>query len=387
MPNKTPRIASIDLFRGFTVFLMLFVNDLWSVSNVPHWMGHASFHEDFLGLSDLVFPSFLFILGMSTPLAIQKRIQRNESYGKISKHIVVRSFSLIIMGVYLVNGTPNLTDYSYISESAYALLKITAFFLIWNNYPTKSRQTRYTLLKIIGWGILLFLYIIYEDSNGNSMQPKWWGILGLIGWTYLVCSFLYLFSYKRISLLLLYTTFFITMSVLGSLNLLGHCDDIIVSNGCFHAFTMFGVILTLFIQKNRTKNNMKIQTIMLLVAGALLILGWFSNRFWIISKLQETPPWLFYSTGITILVYSLFYYLIDVKGEGRWFSFLNPGGRYTLTCYLIPSIFYAIYSMFNFRFTGALAETPLGIIKSILFSLICILSTHLITKVHIRLKL
>ena len=54
VPQKKKRIESIDVFRALIVLLMIFVNDLWSISEVPHWMGHADFDEDFLGLSDIV---------------------------------------------------------------------------------------------------------------------------------------------------------------------------------------------------------------------------------------------------------------------------------------------------------------------------------------------
>lgn len=82
---KPVRVASIDIFRALTMFFMIFVNDFWSVSGVPHWLEHAAASEDMLGFSDVVFPSFLFILGMSIPLAMESRMKKgekkNRSYG------------------------------------------------------------------------------------------------------------------------------------------------------------------------------------------------------------------------------------------------------------------------------------------------------------------
>ena len=40
--KSSPRLASIDVFRAITMLLMIFVNDLWSVKNVPRWMEHAA---------------------------------------------------------------------------------------------------------------------------------------------------------------------------------------------------------------------------------------------------------------------------------------------------------------------------------------------------------
>ncbi|MDR3058865.1 MAG: hypothetical protein LBU84_12090, partial [Prevotella sp.] len=57
--TKPARIASIDIYRALTMFFMIFVNDLWSITGVPHWLEHAAADEDMLGFSDIVFPSFL----------------------------------------------------------------------------------------------------------------------------------------------------------------------------------------------------------------------------------------------------------------------------------------------------------------------------------------
>ena len=70
---KTTRIATIDVFRAITMFLMLFVNDIPGVKQIPHWLLHAEMNEDMLGFSDIIFPCFLFVMGMSVPFAIVKR--------------------------------------------------------------------------------------------------------------------------------------------------------------------------------------------------------------------------------------------------------------------------------------------------------------------------
>src|SRR4051812_17532800 len=77
--NPTSRFNSIDAFRAVTMLLMIFVNDLWTLENVPAWLGHADMMEDRLGFSDVIFPAFLFIVGMSVPLAIDGRLNKGES--------------------------------------------------------------------------------------------------------------------------------------------------------------------------------------------------------------------------------------------------------------------------------------------------------------------
>lgn len=61
MSDKTVysrRNLAIDMLRALTMFIMIFVNDFWKVHDVPHWLEHAVYGEDFMGLADIVFPCF-----------------------------------------------------------------------------------------------------------------------------------------------------------------------------------------------------------------------------------------------------------------------------------------------------------------------------------------
>ena len=66
--QRPSRIMSIDIMRGLTLFLMLFVNDLYE-PGVPYWLVHTKADVDGMGLADWVFPGFLFMVGMSVPYA------------------------------------------------------------------------------------------------------------------------------------------------------------------------------------------------------------------------------------------------------------------------------------------------------------------------------
>jgi predicted acyltransferase len=94
-------MPAVDLLRGFTMLLMVFVNDLWSLKDVPTWMLHVAPDADGMGLSDVVFPAFLFITGLSLPLALAARRSRGDDQLKLVTHVVIRSFALIIMGLFL----------------------------------------------------------------------------------------------------------------------------------------------------------------------------------------------------------------------------------------------------------------------------------------------
>ena len=77
------RNVTIDLLRALTMATMLVVNDFWSVSGIPHWMQHAKWGEDMLGFSDIVFPSFLFCVGLSIPYAITAMRRKGRSEGDV----------------------------------------------------------------------------------------------------------------------------------------------------------------------------------------------------------------------------------------------------------------------------------------------------------------
>lgn len=77
-PHKK-RIRTIDIIRALTMFFMIFVNDLWTLTDVPKWLLHTQTNEDGMGFSDVIFPLFLFIVGLSIPLAINIRKKKNDS--------------------------------------------------------------------------------------------------------------------------------------------------------------------------------------------------------------------------------------------------------------------------------------------------------------------
>ena len=92
------RNLAIDMLRAITMFTMIFVNDFWKIHDVPHWLEHAAYGEDFMGLADVVFPCFLFAVGMSIPYAIERRYAKGCYAESTVGHILTRTLWLIVMG-------------------------------------------------------------------------------------------------------------------------------------------------------------------------------------------------------------------------------------------------------------------------------------------------
>ena len=93
------RLASLDAFRGLTIMLMILVNNPGDWSNIYWPLKHAPWHG--WTPTDLVFPFFLFIVGVAIPLALTKRKQEGVARGPVAMHIVRRSVILFALGLFL----------------------------------------------------------------------------------------------------------------------------------------------------------------------------------------------------------------------------------------------------------------------------------------------
>jgi len=393
----TQRNVAIDILRALTMLLMVFVNDLWTVEGVPQWMEHAKSNVDFLGLADVVFPVFLFVMGMSIPFAIERRFSKGFSELSTVMHILTRTFALLVMGVFTVNSEAGISHEVGMKVYVFKTLMVAAFFMIWNVYPTTEKPIRhlYTALKILGVLILIYLAFIFRDAKGGFFQARWWGILGIIGWTYLVCAVIYLFVRDRIPQIFLFWLGFIVLCMVKSSQVIpqeaNFINDLLgllrVESGAHLALTMGGVLFSLAVTKYayvtaRTKVVFTVTTVAVLLAAAVV-----SNRFWIISKNWATPPWVFYSSAVATGVYGLLQWAVS-KGKALWFNVVKPAGTATLTCYLVPYVLYSVFWGFlNFSLPDWIKTGVPGIIKCACFALICVGITALLERLKIKLKI
>lgn len=96
-PSK--RLISLDALRGYTIALMVIVNDPGSWSHVYAPLEHAEWHG--VTLTDLVFPLFLFIVGVSITLAYTKRLNAGADKKELYKKIVSRAIKIMLLGWFL----------------------------------------------------------------------------------------------------------------------------------------------------------------------------------------------------------------------------------------------------------------------------------------------
>jgi len=388
MTNQQNRILSIDVFRAITMLLMIFVNDFWSLKGIPLWLEHARADQDFLGFSDIIFPCFLFIVGMAIPYAIRNRIAKGDSKIQVLSHILLRSLALLVMGFFTVNISDLNAEASGISRQVFEVMMVIGFFLIWNVYPKSEDWKKYLFngLQLVGALILILLLYLFKGGKDGSghMTPQWWGILGLIGWTYLISAPIYLFSRKSSVLLLV---FWLLFTILNIADHAGWFHTPIPGGGAFQGFAFAGIAASLLIDwANTPERRQKLPFYFVRAFFILLIFGLLLRSFFIISKIQATPTWVFLCNGIACGFFALIYFIVDLKGKANWFNFIKPAGTSTLTCYLIPYVYYSI-ATFAFTLPVFLKTGVVGLMKSIVYALIIIGITAILGKMKVKLKI
>ncbi len=389
------RLASVDVFRAITMFLMIFVNDLWTLKDIPIWLEHTAAEADGMGLADTIFPAFLFIVGLSIPLAIKARERKGDSRRQIELYVLIRSVALLVMGFFHVNLENYNAAAALLPKPVWQILITVGFFLIWLDYPSGMKRVKRISLQCAGAALLIAMAAIYKGSDGENiiwMRPQWWGILGLIGWSYLLCSLAYLLS-RNLYYLIGVFLFFQLLNIAVHAGWLTNIENIksyvwIVGDGSMPALTMAGVVSTVIYQKLAAANKFSAAVLVLFAFSALMLLAGFCIRpLDGISKIRATPAWIMICTGISLLVFVILMLLVDKQKKERWFAILKPAGTSTLTCYLLPYIHYAIYSLIGVSLPLFLRTGGPGIIKSLLYALAIILVTGILERWRIRLKI
>lgn len=391
-----PRIASIDILRALTMVLMIFVNDLGSLRDIPLWLEHVKPGVDGIGLSDIVFPAFLFIVGLSLPYAIDNRRKKGDTEWQLVQHVLSRTIALLVMGVFLVNGESRNDEAMGFPPYLWNPLCCISFILIWNVYPKHVNRALVYTAKAIGIINLLLLAYVYrggDDGEITRFAPKWWGILGLIGWSYLAAGLITVFSRNNFIVILSAWIFFALLSMGYKAGFVPR-DSFInfipnaILGGTLTGLTVGGVLTTLIFRHFWKRNdNMKMTLTLLGFAGLLIVFSMLTRPYWKLAKLGATPAWLFLCSAFTVLGFVVVYWISDVKRKANWFNFIRPAGTDTLLCYLIPYFLYAIFRAAHLHWPEFIITGGVGLLKSLSIALLCVFITGLLNRAGVRLKL
>ncbi|MBB5437885.1 putative acyltransferase [Pedobacter sp. AK017] len=383
------RFQAVDVLRALTMFLMIFVNDVGSVKYLPHWVDHVEADVDGMGFADTIFPAFLFIVGLSLPFALQSRMNKGKSFLSISLYIVLRSVALIVMGFFHVNSGAY-SEAALLPRPVWTILTTFSFFLIWMDYPKQWPLRKKNLLVALGIVLLVLLACLYKGGkpgNLHWMRPSWWGILGIIGWAYLVCAFVYLLSKGKAFWLGTALVLFFGINLLSHAGLMPF-EIWIVGDASNEALIMFGVLASLLYVNWRNALSGRLLAVFSAAGVLLIILGLLVRPFTEgISKINATPAWVAICAGISLLAFALMIFVVELKGKKGWFSSIDAAGTSTLTCYLIPYFLYAFFELAGFWYPDLINTGIIGVLRSFIISFLIILLVRQMEKRGIRLKI
>jgi predicted acyltransferase len=409
--QKPGRLACLDAFRGLDILIMIFVNYIAGMKASPAWLQHAADGVNAYTITDLVFPGFLFIVGVAIPLALQKRMMSGVSSWKLVGHVLSRTSALLFLGVLTVNEHGYSAADTGLPKSWWYFLAYTSVIAFWAIYPKTDRTSKRRLyfgLRLAAAALLIVLVLIFrgraQDGTMTMIQTSWWGILGLIGWSYMACSFTYLLTRGNRTDLMGAMGFMIALYIgvrHGALDFLGPTVRNFIhieSNFGSHAAIVTAGMLagSLFIPGGAIREHKPRMKFMFFFGAGTLLAGYILRPLHGISKNLATDSYALVSAGICCLVLLGCYYLMDVKGVKKWANFLLPIGVNPLLAYILPDIVSSVQNILTsitridvwmllwpFREAGGWS----GHLNAIAMTLVILLIVRVMTKAKIVLKL
>ena len=356
------RLTSLDACRGFVIVAMTFVNYLGGMPNVPHLLEHEAGGVDGFTLADLVFPSFLLLVGLSIPLAYDRRVQEQAAApdGALRRgllHITGRTLSLLLLGVAGVESGAYSAVGTGLQAHWWWLAFYLCLYLVWRRWSPSSRQRYGRLPDYLRWAgmagmtaLLVICRLDYGDGTGLvPIRTSWWGILGMIGWSFLPNALVWYLLARRwsargrvsslqapllavfVGQVLLYTLWhagklgFLANEWLGIAELFGS----------HAALVMAGVIagqVALEVQEGRRR--------LALWAGWALVLyglGSLLRPWQVANKMDGTASWTLLTGAVALAGFWVCYAVIDLPppAHGGWRRFLALP-RWSATALLAP---------------------------------------------------
>jgi predicted acyltransferase len=152
-PSPVKRLLSLDVVRGITIAFMIMVNNNGGPGSW-HFMNHATWNG--LTPTDLVFPTFVFVVGVSVVFAVEARLARGASRAQLARHTVQRAIILILFGI-IVNSFPffhlaHMRFYGVLQRIGVCYLVVGLFYLWDQRVWTKAAAL---VAALVGYWILV----------------------------------------------------------------------------------------------------------------------------------------------------------------------------------------------------------------------------------------
>ena len=399
-----PRVVSLDVFRGLNLALMIFVNELAEVHNLPWWTYHAPGRVDVMTYVDMVFPGFLLILGMSLPLAIGSRVRRGDSTGRLVGYVALRAVALIVLGLILANADRASDDLmNGFPAEAWALLALAGAVLVWLDYRSLSqgrlkvfaRRRMQWAMRATGLVLLVVMAAVFRRMGHNG-GVRWLSfgypeILGLIGYTYFAAGLCYLLTRRWRWACAGWFVLFTAMNALESAKLLHTPWPWWVwplGTGSMMSLVFAGVVLsTIFFLEPRLV-TFRAKAVPALALGAVCAVAALLLTPLGVSKIRATPTWVLYTVAACCAAYTLLYWICDVRGHTRWALPVRSAGSNTLLTYLLPDAFYFAIGLLNISWLAEHMNSGLpGVLRAVVFTAVMLALSAVATRARLRLQL
>ena len=361
------RIASVDVYRGFVMLLMM--AEILSFSKVSEALpGNAfwqflSFHQShvpwtWLALHDMIQPSFTFLVGVVLPFSIASRKNKGASFSSLLQHTIKRSVILICLGIFLRSMDSTQTYFTF--EDTLTQIGLGYTFLVLLAFNSQRAQLITLIIILAGYWLAFALYPL----PGNSFNYEAAGVTS--NWEHNLHGFAAHWN-KNTNLAWAFDKWFLNLfprksvflnneggySTLSFIPTLGTMILGLFAGNMLHASTA---------QKEKVRFFI-ITGLCLIGAGILLHVTGINpivKRIW-------TPAWTVFSGGLCFLMLAFFYGVIDVAGKRKWSFFLMVIGANSIAAYVLADggmrafIHQSLYIHFgqNFDQVFGLAYAPL----------------------------
>ena len=335
---ENKRLESLDALRGFDMFfitggatLIAAIAALFPDSAAWQAVGAQMEHVPWDGLvhHDTIFPLFLFIAGISFPFSLQKQQEKGKSMTSIYLKILRRGLTLVFLGL-ICSG----------------FLKFEFETLRWPS-----------VLGRIGlaWMFAAFIF----TATGKKLWPKIAVIPVILIGYWLVSAFVHapgvdpsIDPLTREGNIACY----IDRTLLGA-----HCykedydPEGLLSTLPAICTAMLGMLTGMFIQRYKATSRTALTLFVAGVVSALLGAGW--NTFYPINKALWSSSFVLAVAGYSLIMFALFYYIIDVRGWKKWDLYFKVIGMNSILIYMAPR--FIDFSKLNRRlFEGVYSLLP-----------------------------
>jgi len=306
------RLVSLDVLRGFDMFWIIGADDIVhgmaKMTKTSFWENFSSqlSHPQWNGFTmyDLIFPLFIFLAGVSTPFSIGKALEEGNSKEKLLIRVFQRGIILIILGI------------------------------IYNNGLTLKPLEEIRFSSVLGRiGITyIFANIIYL-----YVKPRWFlfWFAGLLLSYYFLLKFFSAPNFEAGDLTMEgnFASYIDRLLLPGKLSLKIHDTVGFFNNIPAISNSLAGIMVGIFIKRNEFSGIKK--TLYLAGLGLLsLLLAQLWNVDFPINKNLWSSSFVLQTVGLSLLLFSLFYYIIDVLGYQKWSVFFRVIGVNAILIYM-----------------------------------------------------